>query len=366
MASDRKPNFHKYQDDDLNESLHAQPSAAAAAQHSMQIREEMADAGAAHHGQQQHIESHMGGDRFGRGGQHHIANQETRMITITEFVSLEQLESGRNKLEIGDLQADLFRRVVFDEATKKVSHAGDVKRAQITRVLLTGYSLELPVDAAITFSSVSGELTSEAVKTQGARNGRQYPLIVKRESAAKFGDKDAVLIYSNDKLLDKDLLEKFGNLNKDDLRVGLTPHPTDPAITMFDYKKNKLVHDMVKRHRVRLEETFESFSFAELQHEADVLGRDVIQIPTEVVDKLLSDVTTHGIGAVEEGTGPLARACISLESPTGKSGSFSDVRSILAGKTGLDAQGVDRLMHVKHQIDFDLVVSAVIPGAGAP
>jgi len=314
------------------------------------------------------IASHMG-DRFGRDHRV-IHNEETRTVVLTEFLSLEDLERGQVSIAIGEKQAESFRRTFVNPETGKTSLGGNPDRSQITKVVLLGYKLELPVDVGLSFKSVSGELTRRASLLKVARNGRGYPVIISRESACDYtmvkGYKDGILIYSNDAYVDQELIDKYGSVNKGDIRAGLTDHPTDATVKLFEFKKNPLLTGLLKRHHEKLEDMFEEFSYAELKHEANILNRDTVQVPETVIAHLESEVNTHAIGKIEEGTGPLSKATLVLESPTSADGSFKDARKLVKSKTRLDDAGVDQCMHVKHQIDFELVVSAVIPGAATP
>jgi hypothetical protein len=346
--------FNKYRDDDdiASEMSHT-PAAAAPSR----VRDELP------------VANHMGGGRFGREN-HVINNEETRTIILTEFLSMEDLESGLVNIAIGEKQAEAFRRPFVNPETGKTTYGGNPERSQITKVVLQSYKIELPVDVGLSFKSVSGELTRRASQLKVARNGRGYPIILSRESACDYtmvkGYKDGILIYSNDAYVDQELIEKYGNVNKGDIRAGLTDHPTDSTVKLFEFKKNPLLTDLLKRHHEKLEELFEEFNYAELKHEANVLGRDTVQVPETVIAHLENEVNTHAIGKIEEGTGPLSKAAVVLESPLSADGSFKNLRKIVKGKTRLDDAGVDQCMHIKHQIDLELVVSAVIPGASAP
>ena len=339
--------FHTYHDDD-------------------DIASEMA--AAPHVRDEAPIADHMGG-RFDR--EQRINNEETRLVVLTEFRSLEDLERGNVTFNISEKQAEGFRRVQVNPETGKTTYAGNPDRSQITKVVLVGYRSELPVDAGVTFKSASGELTRKMSQLCLARNGRGYPVIIPREDAINYKlvkgpEKGGILIYSNDALVDEKIMEKYGGVNKGDIRVGLTPHPTDPEILLFEFKKNPLLTDLLKKHHQALEDLFENFSYAELKAEANALGRNTVQVPEVVVAHLETEVNAHAITKIEEGTGPLSKAGIVLESPTSPDGSFKDARKIMKNKTRLDEAGVDQCMHTQHQIDIHLLVSAVIPPAGSP
>lgn len=315
---------------------------------------------------EERIGNHMGGDRIYR--QEHLEDEETRVILVTGYKTLEQLESGDTKIEIGEAAAQAFRRVHFNKESSSIVHSGDVGRAQVTRSVVRAFTNELPVDVGVKFHSAKGELNVNPVLSKVAPNGRSYPLVMKRNQELMLSIlkqfSSGVTIYENSELIDDYLIKTYGSTKAEDIRVGITPHPTDSSYVIFDYRANKLVAGLLKKHAPVLEQEFERFSYADLQFEANRLGHATVQVPSEVIDKIEGDITQHAIGAIDEGTGHLAHAGVQLEWTNGAGGSFKGVRQMMMKKSGLDASAVDQLMHQVHQIDLELVVSAVIPGVG--
>lgn len=353
MAS-RKGNFREYD----NGGADAGGAMESIAAPNMEMREDAGDYS---------IANHLGSEKV---TSHNMPNVETRNIVIPVSRSLEDLEQGKVDIYIGEMNAATFRRPVFNKETQQVVHTGDVKRSQVTAVTLRMFDNQLPVLVGAKFRSSKGDLS---VKSSHLKyiNGRGYPVYFKAETEVVFSIlpeplNDGIMLYENGNLVDDYLIKTYGGIQPEELDAGFTPNPTEPGMLNFEYAKNPLMTNLLKKHRYELEKEFPQFDYKRMKKDAEKYGRNAVQVPKEAVEKIKRDIAEHAIAPIEEGTGDLAKAALRLEWPMGENGSFSGVRAYMKKRLGLDDGAVDVLMHQKHDLTVELLISAVIPGAAQP
>jgi hypothetical protein len=318
---------------------------------------------------EERIGNHMG-DALSAHQAHPNQGVETRKIVLSVNRSLEELEQGQVDILIGAANASVFRRKVLNKETQQVVHMGDTSRSQLTAMTLRMFDSSLPVLVGAKPRSAKGELSLAADDMLKFINGRGYPIIFKADTEVVFSvlpapHNNGVLLYENANLIEEYIIKTYGGVRIEDLDVGFTPSATEPGMLDFEYAKNPRMVNLIKKHRYDLEKEDPSFNYKRLQKEAGKYKRNTVLIPVGIKEKIKLDVAKHALTVVDEGTGDLAQIGLRLEWPQGPNGSFSGVRSHLMKKLNLDDGAVDVLMHTRHDIIVELLVSAVIPGTEA-
>jgi uncharacterized membrane protein YgcG len=255
----------------------------------------------------------------------------------------------------------LFRKPVFDPVTKETKMMGDVNNTQITRVCLKSYINELPIPVGLESFELHGNLAPRIIANG---NGRLVTAILLAESAKEFQN-DGVVLHENPNVYSTDMVNSWAGVTEAMLREHSERHQMTGNVSV-NIDANRHVRFLLNKNLKHLVREFRDTGFNErdLFYQLEKHNRDkkpaIVQLPSDVYERLIETGIRLGVNPVSEITVPLSTVGFRPVSLTSENGGFADLKTILTHKYGADH--ADDLLERVYDLAIVLEIEAVVAG----